>query len=344
MTEFQFAGLFTDLIHREIHNPAELVAILLHMFLAGCTQQLSVYTCCLLRFQLLACGKPYKVTVLKAESLDDFFLAILQELGDTAYELSVLVYTEPESLACGLYFYLCADSIDLLTGSGEAIHHDSLYRLTFESSKATALHYLGGIGQYQIDTQIRLVGTILVHSLQIRDPYKRSLGSIFINTVLFKYGRKYLLYDGEYIFLRSEGHLHIQLIKLSGRTVCSRILITEAGSDLEITVKTGSHQDLLELLGCLGQSVELAGMISGRNQIISRTFRGRTGQNRGGDLHEVQSIHSLTQLCHDLTSHHDVLLHVRISQIQITVFQTGIFVCILGLIDLKRKCIVDTLT
>ena len=68
MTEFQFAGLFTDLIHREIHNPAELVAILLHMFLAGCTQQLSVYTCCLLRFQLLACGKPYKVTVLKAES------------------------------------------------------------------------------------------------------------------------------------------------------------------------------------------------------------------------------------------------------------------------------------
>ena len=66
MTEFQFSGLLADLIHREIHDPAELIAILLHMFLAGCTQQLSVDTCCLLCFQLLACGKTHKVTILKA--------------------------------------------------------------------------------------------------------------------------------------------------------------------------------------------------------------------------------------------------------------------------------------
>ena len=83
-------------------------------------------------------------------------------------------------------------------------------------------------------------------------------------------------------------------------------------------------------------------MISGGNQIISCTFRRRTGQDRSRDLHEVQSIHSLTQFCHDLASHHDIFLHVRISQIQVTVFQTGILVCILGLIDFKGKCIVNT--
>ena len=83
-------------------------------------------------------------------------------------------------------------------------------------------------------------------------------------------------------------------------------------------------------------------MISGRNQIISCTFRRRTGQDRSRDLHEVQRIHSLTQFRHDLASHHDIFLHVRISQIQVTIFQTGILVCILGLIDLKGKCIVNT--
>ena len=85
-------------------------------------------------------------------------------------------------------------------------------------------------------------------------------------------------------------------------------------------------------------------MISGGNQIISRTFRRGTGQNRSRDLHEVQSIHSLTQFCHDLASHHDIFLHVRISQIQVTVFQTCILVCILGLINFKGKCIVNTLS
>ena len=110
---------------------------------------------------------------------------------------------------CSLYLYLCTDRVDLLTGSGEIIYYDSLYSLTFKSSKAAALHYFRSIGQYQIDTQIRLIGTVLVHSLQIGDAYERRLGSFFINAILFKYGRQHLLYDGEYIFLGSECHLHI---------------------------------------------------------------------------------------------------------------------------------------
>ena len=85
-------------------------------------------------------------------------------------------------------------------------------------------------------------------------------------------------------------------------------------------------------------------MISGRHQIISCPLRRRTGEDRCGNLHESQSVHSLTKFSHNLTSHHNILLHIRVTQIQITVFQTRIFVCFPGLIYLKRKSIVNAFT
>ena len=81
-------------------------------------------------------------------------------------------------------------------------------------------------------------------------------------------------------------------------------------------------------------------MISGRHQIISCSLRRRTGQDRGGDLHEIMSGHALTKVSHDLASQHDLALYFRITQIQITIFQTDILISVFGMIDLERQLVV----
>ena len=344
MAEFQLTGLLTDLIHWEIHDPAELVTILLHVLLIGCTQQLSQNTCGLLCHQLLTCGQTDKISWLQAQCVDNSILAILQEFGDTSNQLSVLVHLKPERLVGCLHLNLRANTINHLTCGSKSIYHDSLDSLSLEWTETTICHHLGSIRKCQVNTKIRLVRAVLVHSLKIWNTHKRSLGCGLVNTVFLENRRKHLFYNGEHIFLGSKCHLHIQLIELSRRTVCAGILITETRSNLEIAVKTGSHQNLLELLRSLWQCVELARMIPCRYKVVSCALRRRAGQNRCGNLHKVQRIHSLAKFSHNLASHNNIALHCRVSQIQIAVLESCILICLSGLIDFKRKRIVDALS
>ena len=48
MAELQLTGLLTDLIHREVYDPAELIAVFLHVSIRRCTQHLSEHTSSLL--------------------------------------------------------------------------------------------------------------------------------------------------------------------------------------------------------------------------------------------------------------------------------------------------------
>ena len=54
------------------------------------------------------------------------------------------------------------------------------------------------------------------------------------------YGRwlQHFFQGGQHIVLGCESHFHIQLVELAGGTVGTGILITEAGCDLEISVKS----------------------------------------------------------------------------------------------------------
>ena len=98
---------------------------------------------------------------------------------------------------------------------------------------------------------------------------------------------------------------------------------------------------MLELLWRLRQCIELARVISRRNKIIPRTLRGGTGEDRCGDFHKVQVVHFLAKLRHDLAAEYNLALHRGISKIQITVFQPRVLIRLSGLVDLKRKCIVE---
>ena len=62
----------------------------------------------------------------------------------------------------------------------------------------------------------------------------------------------------EYVFLRDEAHLEVELVEFARRTIGARILVAEAGCNLEIAIEARHHDQLLELLRRLRQRIELA--------------------------------------------------------------------------------------
>ena len=118
--------------------------------------------------------------------------------------------------------------------------------------KRTSLEELRHIHNSQRIAQIRLVTAELQHGLFVTDDRERCLGDpAAFGSKFLKGIMQYFLTDLEDILLGHEAHLEVQLIELSGRSVCSGILITKAGSDLEILIEAGSHEQLLILLRCL---------------------------------------------------------------------------------------------
>ena len=145
------------------------------------------------------------------------------------------------------------------------------------------------------------------------------------------------LQHSEHVLLAGKGHLHVQLVELAGGTVAPGVLVPETGGDLEILVKAGGHQQLLELLGSLGQGVELAGMLPGGHQVVPGALGGGGGEDGGGDLQKALVLHGTAQGGHHLAAHHDVLFHLGVAQVQIAVFQPGVLAGVFGVVHLKGQ-------
>ena len=151
---------------------------------------------------------------------------------------------------------------------------DGTYALSVERLECASLEEFGNIYNTKRIAKIRLVGTELKHSLLVGNDGVRCL--CYFKSIGSKLGecscKNFLTYL-EYIFLCSEAHLKVKLIELSRASVCSRILIAEAGSYLEILIKTGNHEQLLVLLRSLRKCIEFSLILSGGNDIVSCTFR-----------------------------------------------------------------------
>ena len=92
--------------------------------------------------------------------------------------------------------------------------------------------------------------------------------------------------DGrEHVLLGDEAHLHVKLIEFQ-RAIGPGVLIPEARRDLEVAVEAGHHQKLLELLGGLGEGVELAGVETRRDQKVTRSLGAGGGEDRGLEFRE----------------------------------------------------------
>ena len=170
MAEFQLAGLVADLVHGEVHDPAEGVLLLVHMAGDGGAQGLDQHTGGLEGGVPLACGQGHEVVGLQVQGLDDLFLDGADELGDTAHQLAVFIHAEPVGLAAGHGLHIRQCLVDELPGLVEIADLYGFHQIApGKGLKAAAAQHGGDVLHPQVDPQVRLVGAVILHSLGVGD-------------------------------------------------------------------------------------------------------------------------------------------------------------------------------
>ena len=171
--------------------------------------------------------------------------------------------------------------------------------------------------------QVGLVGAVFGDRLGIGDERKLRRHRLAVGEFL-EHAADHRLDRVEHVLLRDEAHLQIELIELAGRAVGARVLVAEAGRDLEIAVEARHHQQLLELLRRLRQRVELAGMQARRHQEVARAFRRRRRQDRRLEFEEARALHAGADRVDHLRAQHDVVVQVLAAQIEEAVLEPDV--------------------
>ena len=152
------------------------------------------------------------------------------------------------------------------------------------------LKCLAEVVQLEPEPGVGPVDTEPRHRLGERHPRPRR-GRDGVPLVL-EHGAHHSLDAVDHVVLVDERHLDVELSEL-GLTVGAGVLVAEAACDLEVTLAAADHQQLLEQLGRLRQSVERAGLDPGRHQVVACALWGRAGQIRGLDFEEVVLVEHL---------------------------------------------------
>ena len=289
---------------------------------------------------LFSGGQSHQGVGLESQGGDHPVLHGLDKLGNSPHNLAVFIQAEPIGLAAGDHLDVRQGLVDEFSCLVELADGHGLYGLPLKGTEAAAAQQGGHVLDGEVDPQVRLVGAVFLHGLGKGNPQERCGAGPVVFAVFGKDGGQHVLDHGEHVLLAGKGHLHIQLVKLAGRAVCPGILIPEAGGDLEVAVEAGGHQELFELLGGLGQGVELAGVVPGGDQIVPSALGGGGGEDWGGDLQEAVLRHGLTQGRDHAAPQDDIVLYCGIPQIQIAVFQPLGLVGLPAAADLEGQLIV----
>ena len=190
-----------------------------------------------------------------------------------------------------------------------------------EYGETVSLHDVHQFDELHIETQVRLVASVIFHGIvptdtresffyiDAPDHLEQMLGHSFENV--------------QHVFLLHKAHFAVDLCKF-GLAVRTQVFVTETFHDLEITVETGNHQQLLQRLRRLRQSVELSGIHTGRHDKVTRPFRRRVYQHRSFDFQESMLVQIVTHLESHTMTQFQVLADGVAAQIQITVFHTQV--------------------
>ena len=183
--------------------------------------------------------------------------------------------------------------------------------------------------------QVRLVGAVVAHRLAIGNARELLRHRLAVGES-FEHAADHRLHRREDVVLRDEAHLDVELVEFAGQPVGARILVAEAGRDLEIAVEARHHDELLELLRRLRQRVELSRMQPRRHQEVARALRRGGGQDRRLELVEAGRAHQLAHLRHDRHAAHDVLVQQLAAQIEEAVFEPRVL-RIVGLAEDRQR-------
>ena len=84
--------------------------------------------------------------------------------------------------------------------------------------------------------QVGLVGAVFADRLAVGDARELRRHRLALGELL-EHPAQHRLDGGEDVLLRDEAHLDVELVELAGRAVGARVLVAEAGRDLEIAVE-----------------------------------------------------------------------------------------------------------
>ena len=108
-----------------------------------------------------------------------------------------------------------------------------------------SLHDIHQFDELHIETQIRLVASVIFHGVMPTDTRERLFYIDATNHLKQMLGHSFE--NIQHIFLFHKTHFTVDLCKFR-LTVCTQVFVPEALYDLEITVEAGNHQQLLQRL------------------------------------------------------------------------------------------------
>ena len=340
VAEDDLAGLFVQLEHREVHDPAELEHVRVDQVQLGAEFGADL-SADLDHFRFLVGKEEHHVAGLDvrtltegvelfaAHELDDRALFAVFLEDDVGHALGADALREGDHVVIEFAGLVRADAGHLDRADHAAVLHDLR-----EGVEAAVREDVGHVDHFQRVAEIGFVRTETEHGFPVRDPHERF---DFLVAELGEDVRDDLFQNGEDVFLGNETHFDVELVELARGAVRTGILVAEARGDLEIAVEAGDHQQLLELLRGLGQGIEFARMHPARHQIIARAFRRTAGQDRGLVFEETEVEHLLAHFRDDLGAEHQVFVQFFAAEVEEAVFQAQRFGGLLILGDLERE-------
>ena len=115
--------------------------------------------------------------------------------------------------------------------------------------------YIHQLHEFHTETQVGFVATIIFHG--VRPCHALELTFQFHTADFFEQIFCHTFKQVDDVVLFHERHFTVYLSKFR-LTVGAEVLVTETLGNLEVTVETGYHQQLLQGLWALRQSVELS--------------------------------------------------------------------------------------
>ena len=220
--------------------------------------------------------------------------------------------------------------------AGPTIHDDGTDVLVLEHAEGRVLEELGALSDLDVEAQIRLIGAVEAHRVGVGHARERGLDLV---TGGGPHLGEDLLGQGDDVLLVDEAHLDVQLGELR-LAVGAEVLVPVAAGNLVVPLHAGDHEQLLEQLRGLRQSVEGAWLQACRNQEVTCALRGGTGQRRGLDLREIVALENLASRSVGLGAQAECVALGGAAQIQVTVLQAGLLADLAGggrVVDLERQ-------
>ena len=232
-----------------------------------------------------------------AEALRPAVLALLDEVGELV-----------EAAA--------AEALEVLGRDADALDVGRLG----EDREAAALDRRRDVLELQAEANVGLVVAVAGHRLGPGHPHEgaRELDPEQLTPL----PRDQLLHRREDPLRGGEAHLDVDLGEL-GLPVVAQVLVAEAAGDLEVLVEPRDHEELLEDLRRLGESVELARAEAARDQEVARAPRRVLDHVGGLELEEAGLGEGRPGQGRELRPEDEVALERGPPQVEVAVAQAG---------------------